>query len=285
MRRRMKGATCSRSARSALAFCSRSIGTREPVPEPVGVAEQPRIEEVEQRPELAQVVLDRRAGQAEAVAGVDARGGPVGLAARVLDRLRLVEDQRREAPRCQQRLVAHQQRVGREHDVAAAGSAATGSAGRRRAPAARAGAARTAPARAASCRPGWSARRSAPARPGARASFSATRWAIVCSVLPSPMSSASTPPASCARRCCSQRRPSSWYGRSVARSPPGTGAAARRAGQSPAREPPARSLRSRPGSARARDRRVPRRRRRARRESRRARRGSAPCPRPPGTAR
>ena len=33
----------------------------EPVPEPVGVAEQPRVEEVEQRPQLAEVVLDRRA--------------------------------------------------------------------------------------------------------------------------------------------------------------------------------------------------------------------------------
>jgi hypothetical protein len=33
---------------------------REAMAEPVGVAEQPRIEEVEQRPQLAQVVLDRR---------------------------------------------------------------------------------------------------------------------------------------------------------------------------------------------------------------------------------
>ena len=59
--------------------------------------------------------------QAEAVVGVDARGGAVGLAARVLDRLRLVEDQRGEARDCQQRLVAHEQRVGGQRDVAAAG--------------------------------------------------------------------------------------------------------------------------------------------------------------------
>ena len=57
-----------------------------------------------------------------------------GLAARVLDRLRLVEDEQRRSGASPAALsIAREQRVGRDHDVAAAEPAPTASAGRRRA--------------------------------------------------------------------------------------------------------------------------------------------------------
>ena len=49
-----------------------SIGVRNALRNGRGVAEQARHQEVEQRPQLAQVVLERRAGQAEAVPGARA---------------------------------------------------------------------------------------------------------------------------------------------------------------------------------------------------------------------
>ena len=73
----------------------------------------------------------------------------------------------------------------------------------------------------------------ASSRPSA---FSTSTCAIVCSVLPRPMSSARTPPTPASRRCWRNATPSSWYGRSVAWSPAGgsTGAG-RRAGRARAR--------------------------------------------------
>ena len=53
-----------------------------------------------------------------------------------------------------------------------------------------------------------------------RCSFSTHRCAIVCSVLPRPMSSARTPPAPCSRRCLQPRDASAGTARSSARKSP-----------------------------------------------------------------
>ena len=58
----------------------------------LGRAEQPRIEEVEDRPQIAEPVLDRRAGQRDARLRVDLLDGSRLLGPWVLDRLRLVEN-------------------------------------------------------------------------------------------------------------------------------------------------------------------------------------------------
>ena len=55
-------------------------------------AEHAGVEELEDRPELAQVVLDRRAAHRQAVPAAEQPGGLGGLAVGVLDRLGLVED-------------------------------------------------------------------------------------------------------------------------------------------------------------------------------------------------
>ena len=57
-----------------------------------GAAEHAGVQELEERPELAQVVLDRGAGEREAVVGPEQARGLGGLRAVVLDGLRLVED-------------------------------------------------------------------------------------------------------------------------------------------------------------------------------------------------
>ena len=55
-------------------------------------AEHARVQELEDRPELAQVVLDRRAAHGQLVAAAQQPGGLGRLAVGVLDRLGLVED-------------------------------------------------------------------------------------------------------------------------------------------------------------------------------------------------
>ena len=55
-------------------------------------AEHARVEELEQAPELAEVVLDRRAGERQAMAAAQQARRLRRRRARVLDRLRLVED-------------------------------------------------------------------------------------------------------------------------------------------------------------------------------------------------
>ena len=57
-------------------------------------ADEARVGEVEDRPQVAEPVLDRRAGEREPGAGRDAAQLLGGLAGRVLDRLRLVEHDR-----------------------------------------------------------------------------------------------------------------------------------------------------------------------------------------------
>ena len=71
-------------------------------------------------------------------------------------------------------------------------------------------AARTSSVRRSSSAPGWSARRSAPAAAAGLSACSTTIWAMVCAVLPSPMSSARKPHSPCTRRCCSQSTPCCW---------------------------------------------------------------------------
>jgi hypothetical protein len=60
--------------------------------EPGQPPEQPGVEELEQRAQLAEVVLDRRAGEREAMLRHQQPARLGGLRLAVLDRLRLVED-------------------------------------------------------------------------------------------------------------------------------------------------------------------------------------------------
>ena len=78
--------------REALGVAPLLDGLPPEAPERQLVAEQARREPVEDRPQLAQVVLDGRPRQAHAVLGVQPLDGPARLAAGVLDGLRLVED-------------------------------------------------------------------------------------------------------------------------------------------------------------------------------------------------
>ena len=55
-------------------------------------AQHARVEELEDRPQIAQVVLDRRAAQGQAILGREQPAGLGDLRAGVLDRLRLVQD-------------------------------------------------------------------------------------------------------------------------------------------------------------------------------------------------
>ena len=57
-----------------------------------GGAELPRVDEVEDRPQIAEAVLDRGAGQSDAGLGLQRLGRPCLLGMRVPDRLRLVEN-------------------------------------------------------------------------------------------------------------------------------------------------------------------------------------------------
>ena len=88
--------------------------------EAFAVAKPAGHEEVEQRPELAQVVFQRCATQAQALLGLDLRQGEGGLAARVLDVLRFIENQQVIALGAEQGEVAGQQGVGAEDQVVGA---------------------------------------------------------------------------------------------------------------------------------------------------------------------
>ena len=79
--------------------------------------EHPRIEELEERPELAQVVLDRRAREREALAGVEQPTGLGDLTGGVLDRLRLVEHDQVPLDLAELEHVATQQCVVRDEHV------------------------------------------------------------------------------------------------------------------------------------------------------------------------
>ena len=140
-----------------------------------------------------------------AVAGLERRGPLRELVSRVLDGLRLVEDHR--VPRLgeQDVLVAQEQRVGGEHQVVRRGcrrNAVPAPARAGRAPERRAK--RSAPSRQlATTLVGQTTRHGRSGRP----SCSARRWASACTVLPRPMSSASTPPRPASPRNRSQEYP------------------------------------------------------------------------------
>jgi hypothetical protein len=83
----------------------------------LGGAEQAGHQEIELRPELAQVVFQRRAGQRQAVPCLEFARHLVRLRLGILDELGLVHHQQVPVV-CQQGLaVAHQQRIGGQHQV------------------------------------------------------------------------------------------------------------------------------------------------------------------------
>ena len=96
---------------------ARVDGTRVTLLELVERAEQAGADEVEDRPDLGEAILDRRAGEREAALGLEALGGARRGAERVLDVLRLVEDRVAEIELGEELLVATEQRVARDHDV------------------------------------------------------------------------------------------------------------------------------------------------------------------------
>ena len=74
-------------------------------------------QKVEQRPQLAQVIFQRRAGQAQTLPGLQLPGSDGGLAAWVLDVLRFIENQQAIAVGAQCLEIARQQGVGGEDDL------------------------------------------------------------------------------------------------------------------------------------------------------------------------
>jgi hypothetical protein len=174
-----------------------------------GVAEPAGQQEVEQRPEFAQVVFQRRAGQAQAVPRVQLARGLGGLGPGVLDVLRLVEDQQVVLLFAELLGVARQQRIGGEdqvmlgdpREVAAAAGAMQGEHAQLRGEAL----GFVQPVGDQAGRHHHQGRRAE--APGL---FSRSTWASDCSVLPRPMSSARMPLAPTSRSVCIQLRPSCW---------------------------------------------------------------------------
>src|SRR5581483_2739071 len=72
-------------------------------------AEKAGVEELPDRPQVADVVLDRGAGQGDAVVGPEGASGPGLFRLGVLDVLRLVEDDARPGDLLEQRAVTVQQ--------------------------------------------------------------------------------------------------------------------------------------------------------------------------------
>ena len=83
-------------------------------------AEQAGIQELEQAPQLAEVVLDRRPAQRQPVLRADQPRGLGRRRVRVLDRLRLVEDRVLELDVLEEQRVAPQRAVAGEDDVVVA---------------------------------------------------------------------------------------------------------------------------------------------------------------------
>jgi len=83
---------CTSNLRRASSPCF-SIGVAEQALEARFLAQQTGHEEMKQRPQLAQMVFQRRAGQAQAVPRANAAHHFRRLGARVLDILRFVQDQ------------------------------------------------------------------------------------------------------------------------------------------------------------------------------------------------
>ncbi len=92
-----------------------SVG--EKLPQPGGAAELSGVEKFEDAPEFADVVLDRCAGERQAMAGAEQPAGLRRLAGCILDRLGLVEDHVVELGLAVGHDVAAERAVGRDHDV------------------------------------------------------------------------------------------------------------------------------------------------------------------------
>lgn len=136
-------------------------------------------------------------------------GGDGGLGGGVLDVLRLVEDQQVEPPLAQLGGVAWQQGIGGQHQVVLvdAGEVAAPAGAVQGQHAQIGGEALGLVQPVGDQAGGHHHQRRRVEPPGLL--FQST-WASDCKVLPSPMSSASTPPLSSSRRVCIQLRPSSW---------------------------------------------------------------------------
>ena len=117
-RRSRKGAVMRLSRCSASASERRSIGVASIRRKPGAGAEQAGVEDLHDRPQLVQAVLDRCTGQRHPVAGGDRTGRLRRPCERILDRLGLVQHQRPPGRPGQQLAIARQQRVrGQDHVV------------------------------------------------------------------------------------------------------------------------------------------------------------------------
>src|SRR6266481_5163099 len=85
--------------------------------EPDFIAEKPWQKEVKERPEFAQMVFHRRAGEAKVMARLQLTGNLRVSGLRVLDELLLVEDDAVKLVLEQHRLIARQQRVGSDDQI------------------------------------------------------------------------------------------------------------------------------------------------------------------------
>ena len=92
-------------------------GARERRVEILPRAEEAGIEEFLQRPEVGRAVLERRARERDLHGDLQRAGGAGGARVGVLDRLRLVEDERGERRVREVAKVAHEERVARHHHV------------------------------------------------------------------------------------------------------------------------------------------------------------------------
>ncbi len=107
-------ARAQRGGRALVAVADRQL---EAAPERRLRAEQPGLDEAEDRPQVAQRVLDRRTGHREPVVGLQAAHDLGDLRGRVLRVLRLVEHQRAEAEALEVLRVQARQRVRGDDDV------------------------------------------------------------------------------------------------------------------------------------------------------------------------
>src|SRR5439155_15568191 len=77
----------------------------------LAVAEKAGRQEREQRPQLAEMIFERRAGQAQAMACFDLTHSPGGRGIRILDRLRLIENKHVPGLGMQYLMIAGKKRI------------------------------------------------------------------------------------------------------------------------------------------------------------------------------
>jgi hypothetical protein len=184
------------------------MGLRKRVLKACLAAEEAGNEEFHQAPQLAEVVFDGRAGQAEPVAGIEFAGGLRDLGVRVLDVLRLVEHDQVEGVEAEFFDVAVEQGVGCEDEVGVGDRAVVFARSGPLSTSTRRSGVNLRPRRASwDDRGGGDDQRRAPREwPDF---FSVRMWVRVCRVLPRPMSSARMPCSPWRARNCIQRKPAS----------------------------------------------------------------------------